>query len=109
MENDYKKRVKEICKDAKEEFSKNDISIQDMFDTMDQTIAKFESLIPEFFSYNNGAAKDIKKMYGCLKELDYTRNRVIPCIDVSVGSDIYQEYYSGMRNFVENAFTIIGS
>lgn len=59
----------------------------------------YASAIPEFFSYNNEAVR-IKNMYKKLKELDYTRNKVIPCINVKCASYIYREYLDGMINFI---------
>jgi hypothetical protein len=41
-------------------------------------------------------------MYKRLKELDYIRNRVIPCIDVDRAGHIYNEYFDGMVAFIKD-------
>ena len=59
----------------------------------------YASLIPDFFSYNR-EAKQIKDMYEKLKSLDYSRNKVINCIDVPRAGCLYKEYFDGMVEFI---------
>jgi hypothetical protein len=61
----------------------------------------YTRVIPDFFSYNSEAVR-IKTMYKKLKELDYIRNRVIPCINVDYATRIYNEYLDGMSNFIKD-------
>jgi len=68
----------------------------------------YARIIPEFFSYNNEAVR-IKELYKKLHNLDYTRNKVISCIDVQRACCLYEDYFNGMIKFVGDFINEAGS
>lgn len=68
----------------------------------------YARIIPDFFSYNNEAVR-IKELYKKLHNLDYSRNRVISCIDVQRAGCLYEDYFEGMIKFVDNFINEAGS
>lgn len=103
--NKYEYKIEMAYKKAIEEF-KNAESKVDLAASVNNVISFFERFIPDFFSYE-GEANNIKDMYAKLKDLDYARNRVIPFIDVNLGSHVYMDYYTGMREFMESLINAV--
>ena len=68
----------------------------------------YARIIPDFFSYNNEAVR-IKALYKKLRDLDYTRNKVISCVDVQRAGCLYDDYFEGMIKFVNNFINEAGS
>lgn len=98
MFNDFKDRLGSV-REQGERVCKTSECIKTIFDNANQELLTYTNIIPEFFSYNKEALK-IKALYKKLKELDYTRNRVIPCIDVNRAGCLYMEYFTGMCTFI---------
>ena len=73
-----------------------------------EELDSYARIIPDFFSYNNEAVR-IKALYKKLHELDYTRNRVINCVDVQRADCLYDDYFEGMIKFVDKFINEAGS
>ena len=107
MQNEFKAKLDSVRASAERVYkSSNDIK-EICRESMDE-LTCYETIIPEFFSYNNEAV-GIKTMYKKLKELNYTRNKVIPCIKVSCAGYLYDEYFEGMYTFIDNFFKEVSS
>ena len=74
--------------------------IKSIYDSAMAELNGYSCMITDFFSYK-GDAQEIKKLYQRLKTLDYTRNRVIPCINVDKAVLLYNEYFDGMVTFLD--------
>lgn len=97
MFNDFKNRLSSI---GEEGLHARDCACPTtIHNSVNKELTTYSKIIPEFFSYNNEALK-IKSLYKRLRELDYSRNRVIPCIDVCRAGNLYAEYFDGMRSFI---------
>lgn len=60
-------------------------------------LSYLESVIPEFFS-RNGEAAGIHKMYNYISE---GTELTVECVDVRRSANIYNEYVSGMNEFID--------
>lgn len=98
MFNDFKNTLNSV-REQGENVCKNSKCVNEICNSVNTELTAYSRMIHEFFSYNNEALK-IKALYKKLRELDYTRNRVIPSIDVCRAMTLYTEYFMGMREFV---------
>lgn len=100
MFNDFKNKMNSVRKQG-EQMYKSSECVKTICDEATKELTYYSNIIPEFFSYNNEALK-IKALYKKLKELDYTRNKVISCINVEQAGCLYTEYFTGMCAFINN-------
>ena len=98
MQNDFKQLLIAIANDAEKVYNNND-DLDAIYNKLNEELASYKAFIPNFFSYDNEAVR-IKTLYKKLRELDYTRNRVIPCVNVSHAGYLYKEYFEGMYRFI---------
>lgn len=102
MQNEFKQRLLAVRATA-EQVYKTCMDPKTVCQEIMKELGCYTTIIPEFFSYTNEAVR-IKALYKKLKELDYTRNRVIPCIKVSCAGFLYKDYFDGMYKFLDNLF-----
>lgn len=99
MQDKIKTKLISVRKDAEQVYSTSQDIKEICKKAMDE-LTCYEHIIPDFFSYNNEAPR-IKALYKKLKELDYSRNKVIPCVKASCAGYLYNEYFQGMTKFIE--------
>lgn len=99
----YKSCLNEIYTSAQESIKSSSDTNEIKFELI-KSVNLYMDFVPKFFS--EGGNK-IKELYKKLKTLDYTRNRNIKCIDVCYGSSIYDEYYDGMKSFINDCITAV--
>lgn len=100
MQNEFKTELANILMN-KSEFYKNTMDICEIQKELNKELDQYHHIILSFFSYNGEAVK-LKALYKRLKELDYARNKVIPCVNVDKATGIYNEYFAGMTDFVKD-------
>lgn len=100
---DYKSCLNEIYTSAQESI-KSSSDTNEIKSELIKSVNLYMDFVPKFFS--EGGNK-IKELYKKLKTLDYTHNRNIKCIDVCYGSSIYNEYYDGMKSFINDCITAV--
>jgi hypothetical protein len=98
--NDYVSLVDNIH-DATNQVVPSIDNLKSYADAVANECESYVKLIPDFFS-SHGEAESIKQMYRKLKELDYTRNRVICVVDIPNVSSIYRDYFDGMVRFIND-------
>ena len=107
MQNEIKSKLVSALNDGTQ-FYKTATDVCEIHKTSLKELDHYMAVIPEFFSYNNEAVR-IKMMYKRLKELDYARNKVIPCVNIEAATRIYNEYFDGMINFAKDYIQALSS
>lgn len=102
MQNEFKQKLLAIRANA-EQIYKECIDPKTIGQEIMKELGCYSTIIPEFFSYKNEAVR-IKALYKKLKDLDYTRNKVIPCIKVTCAGYLYKDYLDGMYTFLDKLF-----
>ena len=68
-----------------------------------ESLTYYENFIPDFFS-KNGEADGIKQMYRGIRNRmgRYGVTPMLECVDLNQGNHIYNDYLSGMTEFIED-------
>lgn len=68
--------------------------------TLTEALSYYKECITKFFS-QNGSADSIREMYKAIRNLNDTCEEIlIPCVDIGESYHIYQEYLTGMSQFI---------
>lgn len=100
MHDELKCKLDAIRKQS-EDVYKNSNDIDEIKKKVLNELVCYTHIIPEFFSYDREAIK-IKELYKKLKDLDFTRNKVISCVDICKAGCTYNEYFEGMVTFIND-------
>lgn len=107
MQNEFKMKLASARASAEQVYQSTN-SISEICKEVMKELDFYSNIIPDFFSYKNEAVR-IKELYKKLKVLDYTRNRVISCVNVDCAGYLYNEYFTGMYSFIDNFFKEVSS
>ena len=107
MQTEFKMKLASVRASAEQIYRSTD-SIPAICKEAIQELDCYANMIPDFFSYKHEAVR-IKDLYAKLKTLDYSRNKVINCINVDCAGYLYKEYLGGMYTFIGNFFSEVGS
>ena len=97
---DYQDKIKSILSEV-DEIEKSGVTLDasKMLSDFNGVLDEFKGIIPGFFT---GEEDDIKVMYDNINEASFSRNGVIPFIDVNMALHIYMDYYNGMCDFIRS-------
>lgn len=107
MHNEFKNKLASV-RSSSEQVYKTSTDVKTICQEVNKELVFYANIIPEFFSYKNEAVR-IKALYKKLKTLDYARNKVLSCVNVTCAGYLYDEYLSGMYSFIDNFFKEVRS